>query len=85
MPLSPNQRHKLLMADKTQDADWIAAVVLNVLAANRDATLFEIEMAFRDGAAQSYLIAGPGQFQVITGGTVKPAAANCRQHLPFSD
>jgi hypothetical protein len=69
MPLSLKQRHRLLTADRTHDAGWIAAVVENLLAVDPTVTLAEVEDAFRDGFAQSYLIAGPGKtFQVITGG-----------------
>jgi hypothetical protein len=69
MPLSLKQRHKLLTADRTHDAGWIAAVIENLLAADPTVTLAEVEAAFRDGFAQSYLIAGPGKtFQVVTGG-----------------
>jgi len=63
------------MADRTQDADWIAAVISNVLASNGGATLLQIEIAFRDRAAQSYLVAGPGKFQVVTGGMPEMLAA----------
>jgi hypothetical protein len=69
MPLSLKQRHRLLTADRTHDAGWIAAVVENLLAADPTVTLAEVEDAFRDRFAQSCLIAGPGKtFQVVTGG-----------------
>ena len=46
--------HQLLLADRT-----VTAAVTEVLAANPDATLFDIEMAFRDVGARAYGIAGP--------------------------
>ena len=60
MPLTPNQRHKLLMADRTHDAGWIAAVIEDLLEANPTVTLLEIEQELRDAGAQTYLIAGSG-------------------------
>jgi hypothetical protein len=68
MPLTPNQRHKLLMADRTHDAGWIVAVIEDLLEANPTVTLLEIEQELRDAGAQTYLIAGSGKFQVVTGG-----------------
>ena len=76
MPLDPKQRHKLLMADRTCDATWIAAVVENLLAADPTVTLDEIEAALRDAAAHSYVVACPGKtFRVITGGMPEWRAA----------
>ena len=46
----------MLLADKP---DTVTAAVTEVLAANPDATLFDIEMAFRDAGARAYVIAGP--------------------------
>jgi|KBSMisStandDraft_5_1062788.scaffolds.fasta_scaffold587383_2 hypothetical protein len=68
MPLSPRQRHKLRMADRTRDAAWITTVIEDLVAANPETALFEIEQEFRDAGSQTYLIAGPGKFQVVTGG-----------------
>jgi hypothetical protein len=70
MPLTPKQRHKLLMADRTHDADWIAAVIEDYLfEANPEMTLLEIDQELRDAGAQSYLIAaGPRKFRVVTTG-----------------
>jgi len=70
MPLSPKQRHKLLMADRTRDAHWIAVVIEDLVAANPDTNLFEIEQELRDAAAQTYLIATPSTaagFEVVFG------------------
>ena len=67
--LDPKQRHKLLMADRTGDATWIAAAIEHLLAADPTVTLLEIETAFRDAACATYLIACPGKtFQVLVGG-----------------
>ena len=55
MPLTPKQRHKLLMADRTGDAAWIAVVIEDLLAANPDTTLPEIDYELRSAAAQAYL------------------------------
>ena len=56
--ITPRQRHQLLLADISRDVDLITAAVTEVLAANPDATLFDIEMAFRDAGARAYVIAG---------------------------
>jgi hypothetical protein len=70
MPLTPKQRHKLLMADRTRDAAWIAVVIEDLLAANPDTTLPEIDYELRSAAAQAYLVAIPGTaagFKVVLG------------------
>ena len=67
MPLSPHQRQKLLMADRTNDAAWVAAVVEAVLAASLTVTLLKIDRVLRNSGAQSYLIARPGKFQAVIG------------------
>ena len=56
------------MADRTHDAGWIVAVIEDLLEANPTVTLLEIEQELRDAGAQTYLIAGSGKFQVVTGG-----------------
>ena len=48
--LNPHQRRRLLVADRSRDAG--VAAVTEVLAANPD-----VEIAFGDASAQSYLIA----------------------------
>jgi hypothetical protein len=69
MPLTADQRHALLLADRSRDVGLITVVIEHVLAANADANLFDIEMAFRDGACAAYLIVGPSKsFHVIIGG-----------------
>jgi hypothetical protein len=70
MPLTPKQRHKLRMADRTRDARWITTVVGDLIAENPDTNLFEIEQELRAAAAQAYLIATPGTaagFEVVLG------------------
>jgi hypothetical protein len=68
MPLSPDQRHALLLADRSRDVSQITVVIEHVFAANSDANLFDIEMAFRDAARAAYVIAGPSKaFHVIIG------------------
>ena len=59
MPLAPKQRHKLVMAVRTGDAGWIGAVVEDLLAANPDISLPEIERELRSAAAKAYLVAAP--------------------------
>ena len=54
----PNQRRRLLVADRSRNAGVVTAAITEVLAANPDADLFDVEIAFRDGGAHSYLIAG---------------------------
>ena len=76
MALTANQRHALLLADRTRDVGQITVVIERVLAANPDANLFDIEMAFRDAASAAYVIAGPSKaFHVVTGGLSAMLAA----------
>ena len=58
MALSVQHRHAVLLADRTGDVGTITTVVTEVLAANPETTPLDIETAFRDAGAQSYLIAG---------------------------
>ena len=76
MPLTADQRHALLLADRSRDVGQITVVIERVLAANADADLFDIEMAFRDAACAAYVIAGPSKaFHVVTGGLSAMLAA----------
>jgi hypothetical protein len=43
MQLSPNQRHELLMVDRTHDDGWVTAVVENLLEVNPTIMLLELE------------------------------------------
>jgi len=70
MTLSPKMRHKLLMAERTRDDAWIALVIVDLLAANPETTLLEIDQEFRDAGARAYLVATPGTaagFEVVLG------------------
>jgi hypothetical protein len=58
-----------LLADRSRDAGQITVVIEHALAANPDADLFDVELAFRDAACAAYVIAGPSKaFHVVTGG-----------------
>ena len=60
MSFTPKQRHKLVMADRTRDETWITVMIEDLLAANPQTTLLEIDQEFRDAGAQTHLIATPG-------------------------
>ena len=64
--ISAAGRHVLLVADRTRDPAVVAAMVESVMAENPAVTLIDIETAFRDGAAQSYIIAGD-PFEIVIG------------------
>jgi hypothetical protein len=61
--ISARHRHMLEVADRTRDVDVIGAIVDGVI--EEGVSAFEIEQAFRDCGAQSYLIAEP--FSVVLG------------------
>ena len=67
MSLSPKQRHALLAADRTRDVRVVAAIIADVLAANPDVNLFDVETAFRDGACATYLVVTADRFEVVIG------------------
>ena len=67
MPLSVQHRHALLLADRTHDVGVVTAVVAEVLTANPETNLLEIEQAFRDGTAAAYLVATSDGFEVVLG------------------
>ena len=67
MPLSVQHRHALLLADRTHDVGVVTTVVAEVLTANPETNLLEIEQAFRDGAAAAYLVATSDGFEVVLG------------------
>jgi hypothetical protein len=56
--LTAKQRHRLLMADRTHDAGWVAAVI---------EILTEVAAALRDAAAHSYVIGDVGKFRIVIG------------------
>ncbi len=43
-------------------------VIEDLLKANPETTLLEIDQELRDARSQSYLIASPGKFRVVIGG-----------------
>ena len=55
MPLSSQHRHAVLLADRTRDVHTISIVVTEVLAANPETSLLDIETALRTANRQSYL------------------------------
>jgi hypothetical protein len=61
--ITAEQRRTLLTADRTGINDVVSAMVADVLE-SKDATPLDVELAFRDAAAQSYLIAGSKLFIV---------------------
>ena len=63
MTITARQRHMLEVADRTRDVDVVTSIVDAVL--HEGATPIEVEEAFRDAAAQSYLIAKP--FSIVMG------------------
>jgi hypothetical protein len=63
--VTARHRHMLLVADRTKDVDVIAGVVDAVMA--EGVTAVEVEQAFRDGAAQSYLIASDDDISIVFG------------------
>ena len=54
--LTKQHRNMLLVADRTRNLDVIAVVIDHVLAESH-ATLLDVEMAFRDAACLTYLVA----------------------------
>ena len=76
MALSLDERHALLLPDRSRDVGQITVVIEHVLPANSDVSLFDVEMAFRDAACAAYVITGPSKtFHVITGGLPAMLAA----------
>ena len=55
MPLSRQHRHAVLLAERTRDIGIITTVVTEVLAANPETSLLDIETALRHADRQSYL------------------------------
>ena len=56
MPLSVQYRHAVLLAERTRDIGTITAVVKEVLAANPETSLLDIETALRQADRQAYLV-----------------------------
>ena len=55
MPLSRQHRHAVLLAERTRDISIITTVVTEVLAANPETSLLDIETALRHADRQSSL------------------------------
>ena len=55
MPLSRQHRHAVLLAERTRDISIITTVVTEVLAANPETSLLDIETALRHADRQAYL------------------------------
>ena len=53
MPLSLQHRHAVLLAERTRDISLITTVVTEVLAANPETSLLDIETALRHADRQS--------------------------------
>ena len=69
MPLSLQHRHAVLLADRTRDISTITTVVTEVLAANPETGLLDIETALRAAAGQAYLVANSttAGFEIVLG------------------
>jgi hypothetical protein len=67
MPLSSTQRHQLLLADRSHDTAAIAAAIEVALRDNPNASLLEIEMAFRDSASTTYLVLTTERLEIVFG------------------
>jgi hypothetical protein len=67
MPLTAHQRRQLLLADRTADGPWIRSVIESVLEANETANLLDVELAFRDAAAHTYVLAVDDGFEIVRG------------------
>ena len=67
LPLSSTQRHQLLLADRSHDTAAIAAAIEVALRDNPNASLLEIEMAFRDSASTTYLVLTTERLEIVFG------------------
>jgi hypothetical protein len=65
MPLSNEQRRDLLLAERCRDAATIRGVLQAILRDNKSATLLDCEMALREAAAKTYLVAVHGELVMI--------------------
>ena len=67
MTITVEQRQQLLVADRTRDIEVISHIVDDMLVEHPDVTPLDIEMCFRDAAAQTYLIAAGGTLSIVLG------------------
>ena len=74
--LRADQRHALLLADRSHDAGLIRETINRVLNDNASVTLLDCEMAFRDAAASTYLVAGEAGLMIC--GSMSDALAALR-------
>lgn len=66
--ITAKQRHALLVADRTRNAEVIRGVIDTVREENPACTLLDCEMCFRDAAAQTYLVMGEeGKLHIVFG------------------
>ena len=81
MPLSLQHRHAVLLADRTRDIRTITTVVTEVLAANPETGLLDIETALRAAARQAYLVASStaAGFQIVLGMQFNGAFGNATE------
>ena len=63
----PTNTSRLAACHRTHDVGVITTVVAEVLTANPDTNLLEIEQAFRENAAAAYLVATTEGFEVVLG------------------
>lgn len=75
MPISHEQRRDLLRAERTRDAATIRDALRKILRDNDAVTLLDCEMALRDAAAKTYLIAGSKDWVTICFSLVDAKAA----------
>ena len=75
MTLSRQHRHAVLLAERTGDISTITTVITEVLAANPETSLLDIETALR-AASQTYLVANrtTAGFQIVFGRPAQRAA-----------
>lgn len=64
MPLSLEQRRDLLRAERSRDAATIRAELQRILRDNRTVTLLDCEMALRDAAAKTFLVAAKDRIEI---------------------
>ena len=67
MPITARERHRILLADRSQNIAPVTVVIATVLHQNPSATRAEVEEVLREAAAQSYLIADGSGFRVVLG------------------
>jgi hypothetical protein len=66
--ITPHQRNALLIADRTREVEVVLREIEQVMVDNPFATLLDIEMVFRDAAANSYLVMSEqGELSVVFG------------------